>query len=308
MAGRFEFSLPERPARDGWFRIGTVDVTTTALLVGLGVLSMFVYAVDPMLVFKGTFSSTLVRQGDLWRLATWPLVNPPVDIWAVLPLVFFWFVGHRVEDVVGRKPFTALIAATTLIPAALVTLLDVANDGRSGRWSTVAFGLSVLLIGLFVVYVLEYPGAQFFFGIPAWVLAAVFVGLDVLRLVGGRLWAQLLLELFVIAVACIGARQVGMLEALGFVPRVGRGPARHRASTPRPARGPRPDRPPRLRGRAKAAPGRVVEGPWTPTGPTPLEQAELDVLLEKISAGGIDSLTPQERERLQALSRRLRDR
>ena len=43
--GRYQFSMPERPSRDGWFRIGTVDVTTTALLVGLGVLSMFLYAI-----------------------------------------------------------------------------------------------------------------------------------------------------------------------------------------------------------------------------------------------------------------------
>ena len=37
MPGRYQFSLPERRQRDGWFRIGTLDVTTTALLVLLGV-------------------------------------------------------------------------------------------------------------------------------------------------------------------------------------------------------------------------------------------------------------------------------
>ena len=54
----------------------------------------------------------------------------------------------------------------------------------------------------------------------------------------------------------------------------------------------------------------VVAGPWggPPTGgPTPLEQAELDVLLDRISAGGIDSLTPHEKERLNALSKRMRE-
>ena len=45
MPGRYQFSMPERPSRDGWFRIGTLDITTTALLVGLGVLSMFLYAI-----------------------------------------------------------------------------------------------------------------------------------------------------------------------------------------------------------------------------------------------------------------------
>ena len=53
----------------------------------------------------------------------------------------------------------------------------------------------------------------------------------------------------------------------------------------------------------------VVSGPWNVPqgGPTPLEQAELDVLLDRISAGGIDSLTPHEKERLNALSKRMRD-
>ena len=50
MPGRYQFSLPERRQRDGWFRIGTLDVTTTALLVLLGVASMFAYAISKELV------------------------------------------------------------------------------------------------------------------------------------------------------------------------------------------------------------------------------------------------------------------
>jgi len=51
----------------------------------------------------------------------------------------------------------------------------------------------------------------------------------------------------------------------------------------------------------------VVAGPWAePSGPTRLEQAELDVLLDKISEGGIDSLNPMERKRLNELSKKMR--
>ena len=125
MPGRYEFSMPERPMRDGWFRIGTVDVTTTALLVGLGVASMFLYAADKTLALKGAYQTFLVRDGELWRLVTWPLLNPPTRIWVVLTLAFFWFVGHFVEDRVGRVPFTVLIATMTVIPAVLVTILGI---------------------------------------------------------------------------------------------------------------------------------------------------------------------------------------
>jgi hypothetical protein len=57
----------------------------------------------------------------------------------------------------------------------------------------------------------------------------------------------------------------------------------------------------------------VTQGPWsspsgsTPAGPSRLEQAELDVLLDKIGQSGIDSLSKEERRRLDELSRRMRD-
>jgi hypothetical protein len=56
----------------------------------------------------------------------------------------------------------------------------------------------------------------------------------------------------------------------------------------------------------------VTQGPWSspsgssPGGPTRLEQAELDVLLDKIGQSGIDSLTKAERRRLDELSRKMR--
>ena len=72
MPGRYEFSLPEAPIRDGWFRLGTLDVTTTAIYTGLAMISMLLYAISPEFVFKGAFVSDLVRSGEVWRLVTYP--------------------------------------------------------------------------------------------------------------------------------------------------------------------------------------------------------------------------------------------
>ena len=37
---------------------------------------------------------------------------------------------------------------------------------------------------LFAVFAAEHPHAPSFFGIPVWILAVVFIGIDVLRIVG----------------------------------------------------------------------------------------------------------------------------
>lgn len=294
MPGRYQFSLPERRSRDGWFRIGSLDITTTAFMVLAGVISMFWYAVHVDSLAQLVFTGERVRGGDLWRLITWPLVNPPDSIWVVLTLAFFWFVGHAVEDRIGRQRFTVLIFATTVIPAALVTIIDFGGGGG-------AYGLSIIGLGLLVVFALDNPGAMFFFGIPAWVIAAVYVGIDVLRLVGNRQWEQLVLELAVVAVALFSARQYGMVEALSFVPQVGGG---RRARTSR-------NKPSKQRGRGRQRGGdAVVQGPWVPPPPThsPAEEAELNDLLDKISAQGIDALSRTEKARLNELSKKLRGR
>lgn len=293
MAGRYEYSLPSRRERDGWFKLGQVDMTTTAILVALGVLSMFVYAVDKATLVHVVFYGDLVRGGEVWRLATWPVVNPPDRIWVILTLAFFWFVGHAIEDQVGRVRYTWLVVVMTVGSAGLTTLF-----GMEPTFPT--YGLSILGLGMLVIFALDNPGAMFFFGIPAWVLAAIYVAIDVLQYTGDRAFEPLVVELLVIAIGLVGARQFGHLENLAFIPRfLGDGRTT-------------PQRRPRAKGRKGQ--GSVVAGPW---GNEPsraeadlaaLDQLEMDMLLDKISAEGIDSLTKDEKKRLNDLSKRLRGR
>ncbi len=282
MPGRYQFSLPERPQRDGWVRVGQFDLTTTASMVFLGIASMFLYAADKETAFRLAFFGPLVRDGDYWRLISWPIFNPPNNVFVVLTFVFFWFVGHRIEDLVGKRRFALLLAAMTVLPAAVVSLFQSTSD------TAAATGLGSLGIGLLVVYALEHPNAMFFFGIPAWVIAAVLVGIDLLRLLGDRAYGILLLEIGVIVVAVVGARVFGLLGQLNLGVR-----RRTRAVKP-------------------ASRGSVVAGPWAaePVGAATrqADQAALDHLLDKISSGGMDSLTRAEKEQLNELSKRLRDR
>ncbi len=314
--GRYDFSLPEPPPRDGWFRAGTLDVTTTALMVGLAIASWFVYAISPTFLFKGAFVSDLVADGEVWRLVTYPIVNPPVGdlgfLWAVITLFFFWWVGHQVEENAGRVPFTVLVLVMTAVPAAVVTLLGTANE-INARWSAFSYGLITLALAFLVVFALENPQARGFFNLPVWVFAAAYVLLTVLQLLGNRAWAQLILSLLIIGFGVVGCRQLGMLTDYEFIPAMGNYATGRTATYDRATgAGSRPRvKKQRGRRRGKATRGgsgeTVVAGPWgEPSGPSRLEQAELDVLLDKISEAGIESLNPMERKRLNELSRKMR--
>ena len=284
MPGRYQFSLPERPSRDGWFRLGSLDITTTALLVGLGIASMFWYAVDQVSLVRLAFDGVAVRDGEVWRLVTWPIVNPPDNIWVLFTLAFFWFVGHRVEERIGRRRFTVMIAFMTVIPSAVATSFTFSAETG---W---AYGLGILGIALLVVFAFDMPQAMWFFNIPLWIVAAAFVALDVLQQLGQRRFGTLVVELGAIIVGAVTARQYGMLTDLWFIPRFGDSQRRTQQQ-----------RRPKAKARKGASP--VVAGPW---GPSAADQAELDALLDKISANGMDALSRDEKARLNELSKRLR--
>jgi hypothetical protein len=66
MAGRFSFSVPERRnASDPWFRIGTLDVTTTILVVLLCVASMFLWAASREAWINLVLLPDSVRDGEV---------------------------------------------------------------------------------------------------------------------------------------------------------------------------------------------------------------------------------------------------
>ncbi len=300
MAGRFSFSVPERRhTGDPWFRIGQIDVTTTVLVVILCVVSMFVWAADPGTLRFLVLIPDDVRGGQLWKLATWPLANEP-DIWRAFTIAIFWYFGREIEGLLGRNRFAVLLLALAMIPGAVATLVDVPGLA----------GLELVELGVFLVFIAEYPFARFFFGVAAWTIGAIVVGIQVLQYLGRREEELLLVLLVTIATAGITARTMGLAQSLPWIPALPIGPgASGRSKRSRPAR----------RGRSG---GDVVAGPWSSSGrggPQPLPQpptsaadaadhAELDALLDKISERGMDGLTGDEKRRLNELSKRMRKR
>jgi hypothetical protein len=119
---------------------------------------------------------------------------------------------------------------------------------------------------------------------------------------------MVLFTAFVILVSLTAARSLGAATGweIPHIPLPSSGGKRRSAGPVRSSKG-------KVRGKGRSG-HPVVEGPWTAPTPTPVSnnketaaaQAELDDLLDKISASGLDSLTADEKRRLNELSKRLR--
>jgi len=293
MAGRFSYSSPEsRYGGTPWFKLGDIDVGTAVLVSAACVLSMLVWALSPEALEPLVLDASAVRSGQIWRLITWPFANSP-SIWTVITIAIFWYFGRELEGLLGRNRFAWFLVILTVVPAIVATVLglDVA-------------GLDYLQLGVFLVFLGEHPTARFFFNIPGWVIGAVIVGLQVLQLVGSRNGNGLIFLGVLLVTAGLAARSFGLATQLPWIPKL-----------PMPGSGARrsPSKRRRSDGTSTKTRSRdtVVEGPWSapPVAPSPdaaAAQAELDVLLDKISESGLDSLSADEKRRLNELSKRLR--
>jgi len=287
------YTSPSQGPDEPWFRVGTVEVTTTVIICALSSAAMFVWAISKKLVSHLDLISPYVLEGQVWRLVTWPIANGP-SLGAVLGIVMMFLFGREVERSLGRTRFLWFTAALTLVPAAIGVALDISFFG----------GLFLLEMGMFATFIATFPNATGFFGIPLWVFGVVFIGIQVLQLAGGRAWGWLTIVVVEVALSLLGARAFG-LSPLEWIPKVPlpaslAGPTQRRKGSKRP-------RKPKTKGHATVTPIRPTGQRSTPTAADLLRQAEIDVLLDKISAHGLSSLTPEERRRLDEHSRRLRE-
>jgi membrane associated rhomboid family serine protease len=315
MTGSYGYSSPGRRGPfDPWFRVGTNDVDTTTLVTALGVLSMVVYAINKTLLVHLALLPDDIRHGQVWRLITWPLINVP-SLGTVLALFFFWYFGRELERVMGRNRFALFLALLAVVPALIGTVanwqIEIVNNG---------VGIDLIEISVFLCFVVRQPGARFFFGIQAWVFGAVIVGVRVLQLMGDNLWDALWLFVVTIALALLLLRSWGFADEATWIPRIpwpaaGRG-LRSGGGNAHRGRGSGGGRERRKRGlgrkqrrtKKRNAPDlRVVVPPPPPPNAVPHVPAEIDALLDKIAASGLESLSPAERQQLDQASKRLRD-
>lgn len=243
-------------------------------------VSVLVYALEPIdkpILNKLRLTPNEVTSGQIWRILTWPLANGLDQqlLWVIISIAVLWYFGSRLEEQVGRIKFAWFLLMIIVIPGIVGTALDLPQAG-----------VHTLQLVVLLTFIAEYPNVRFFFGIPAWVLGAVYVAAEVLQLAGDRDGRRLLFFIVSLLVGALAARGVGMLETFSWIPKVS---MPHRRREPKRTRRPA-----------------VVAGPWAGTTTTSAAQSELDELLDKISATGMNSLSKAEKERLNELSKRLR--
>jgi membrane associated rhomboid family serine protease len=284
MPGRYSFgAVRGGGSRDPWFRVNQFDVNTTTLITALSGLSMLLWAISPSTLAWLIQLPYEVKRGQLWRIATWPLANPP-SIWTVLTLYIFWLLGTQLENTLGRYRFLGMLAALTIVPGLVGVLINVPLGG-----------FRTVELGIFVAYALENPRTRFMFNIPAWIMAAVIVGIEVLQLSGNRDGGGIILLFVLLATAIVMLKSLGMGSDLpAWVPRVPLPGMAGAKRKPGPAK-----RAKDLIKRAEKAEASVTElSTMRPMEVSPeakrARQAKIDGILDKISAHGINSLDEEE--------------
>lgn len=219
------------------------------------------------------FSSPAVLAGQFWRVLTYGLVNQP-SLWFALELLMIVWFGQEVEKFFGRRKFLALYACLYLLPPLLFTLIGLRfPNGLVGESASFA---------LFIGFATLYPEAQIFFGLLAKWVAWILLGICLLQALAAYDWFSMasLLATSAFAYGYV-LWQRGRMEIASFgLFRRAALASRTRAAAPRRAArpAPQPD---------KAA-------------------AEINAVLDKISASGLESLSDKERSILEAAQQRLR--
>ena len=211
------------------------------------------------------FQSASVLKGEVWRIATYGLWNPP-SLWFVIDIAMIASFGREVEKVFGRRTFLGLYACLYLLPPLLFTLL--------GLWFPTQLSGEAGAFALFVAFATLYPDVVMFFGVLAKWVAVVLVGIYSLMELAGRDWLGILSLWSTVAFAIGFVRyQQGRLD----LPRFGQF-GLPQGSPEEPA----PD-----------------DGRTSSSGPAKgRSMAEIDALLDKIAQSGMASLTPKERAKL----------
>lgn len=215
------------------------------------------------------FSSEQVLSGQVWRIATYGLFNPPSISFAIDMVMLVWF-GRELEKAFGRRKFFGFYGGVYLLPPVVLTLIGLLNPTATiGEPGTLA---------VFVGFATLYPGAVMLFNILAKWAAIILVSLYALIHLSNRDWVGLTLLCSTCGFAFLFVRiEQGVLALPDF--RFWKRKPRLRVLPDLPAKK-----------QVVASKGAIEDA----------TMAEVDALLDKIAVSGISSLTSKERAKLEA--------
>lgn len=215
-----------------------------------------------------SFSSETVLRGQVWRVLTYGLNNPP-SLWFVIDMFMIVWFGRELERFFGRRTFLTLYGSLYLLTPVLLTGLGFVRPtqlaGQTGAFA------------LFIAVATLHPDLPMLFNLLAKWVAAVLVAIFALMAVAARDVVGLITLLGTSGFAWAFVRhQQGLLN----LPTI---------------------RLPRRAPKLTVIPGYKTDAA-APANPaeSPTSMAEVDALLDKIATSGINSLTKQERAKLEA--------
>lgn len=217
-----------------------------------------------------TFDSTEVLSGQVWRVFTYGLVNPPGQGYAVLGFVvdmvmIVWF-GRELEKFFGRRIFLRFYVGLYLLMPVLFTLIGL-------RWPMHLAG-EIGAFATFIAFATLYPNVMMLFNLLTKWVAIVLIAVYTLVALAYHDWLGLF-SLWVTTVYAYGfvCYQQGRITLPSF-----------RLSQPKP----------KLRVLPDLKTQKTIEINATKGD----SASEMDALLDKIARSGLASLTAKERTQL----------
>lgn len=287
--------------RGPWFEVAGHPVATPLALVAFFILSMLV--TTTVLAFNHSWATLLLfsseavmNRGEVWRVVSYALWNPP-SLALALDMLMLWWFGRELEAFFGRRVFLKLCAGIVLVPAFAGLL--------AGVFSPVQWVGLPGTFALFVAFATMAPNVTLLFGISAKWTAIVFLSIQLLSCLAEHAWGQLIHSLasagFAFVYICF---QLGRWE----FPNLRMGSLKGSPKGPLKGGGPKNQGtvsfkvletvPIPVQKKGEAPKFRVVE-----EEPDALD--EIDHVLEKIGKSGMASLNEAERAQLQVARDRL---
>lgn len=246
--------------------VATMLITTILLFAGLG---------NTVANWVG-FSSSDVLRGQVWRLISYGLWNPPSLWFAIDMLMIVWF-GRELEKFFGRRKFLTLYACVYLLTPLVFTAI--------GKWLPNQFAGETGAFAIFIAFATLYPNVPILFTLLAKWVAIVLVAIYTLASLAYHDWTTL------ISLWCTTAFAFGFVrlnQGLITLPRL---------------------RMPRRKPKLRVVPGGATSSSVNSSSrATPTSPSEIDALLDKIAQSGFASLTAKEKAKLEAARQELKKR
>lgn len=206
-----------------------------------------------------------------WTLLTFPFVHDirAEGLFFVIEILIFLWLGRDVEAFVGRTAYAMTYLGLMVGPPLLLVALQ-----PLGLSPTILEGSRLIHFGIFIAFVTIYPNAQFFFGLIAKWLAAIFLTVYTLLFLATANYSGLIHLWSCSAAAFFAMRACGVGTSINWAERFKHWRQERREQ--------------KIAEREERAQREVAE-----------LQHSVDAILDKIAASGLDSLSDKERRALE---------